>query len=88
MTKHRPGEWPVASPADLSTGDSTPMEKQGAQHLALTRAQARWELTLGSIRADLEEQPSEVCLRAAARRWQDAITAMADETTAALKKAG
>ncbi|MFE7791287.1 hypothetical protein [Streptomyces sp. NPDC057460] len=88
MTDRRPGQWPVDNPVHLSTGDSTPVEKQGAQHLALTAEQARFHVTLGAIRADLEAQPSDMCLRAAARRWQQAITAMADELTGHLREAG
>lgn len=78
MTEHRPGQWPVTEPVDLDQlGD-----EQGEQHLALTAVQARWSVTLGSIRADLEEQPSPLSVRVAARRWAEAITAMAEEIAA------
>ncbi|TXS30754.1 hypothetical protein EAO71_20385 [Streptomyces sp. ms191] len=78
-----PGQWPVPEPADLEADDP-----QGAAHLALVAAQARFHVVLGSVRADLEEQPSPMAVLGAARRWKDAITAMADEVAAALKKAG
>ncbi|MET9583628.1 hypothetical protein ABZY10_11010 [Streptomyces sp. NPDC006539] len=83
MTERRPGTWPVENPVELPAVDD-----QGAQHLALTAEQARFHVTLGAIRADLEAQPSDICLRAAARRWQQAITAMADELTGHLREAG
>lgn len=79
---HRPGEWPVPRPVHLDE----PADEQRQQAAAAERA--RFHLTLGSIRADLEEQPSETCLRAAARRWQQAITALADETAQRLNKTG
>lgn len=79
----RAGEWPVAEPVDLE-----PSDEQGQQHLELTRVQARFRVTLGSIRADLEEQPSPVCVRAAARRWTDAIAQITDELTKQLRDTG
>ncbi|MFF7180165.1 hypothetical protein [Streptomyces sp. NPDC008121] len=78
-----PGRWPVAAPVGPDAVDD-----QGAAHLSLVAAQARFHLTLGSIRADLEEQPSPMAVLNAARRWNYAITAMADEVASALKKAG
>ncbi|GAA2972290.1 hypothetical protein [Streptomyces enissocaesilis] len=86
MSEQQPGRWPVEEPIDLDV--IAPPDEQGAQHLALTAEQARFHVTLGSIRADLEQQPSPMCVRAAARRWQDAITAMADEVTGRLREAG
>lgn len=83
MTERTPGQWPVGNPVELPEPDD-----QGAQHLALTAEQARFHVTLGAIRADLEAQPSELCLRAAARRWQDAITNLADELGQQLRKTG
>ncbi|MFD5874047.1 hypothetical protein [Streptomyces sp. NPDC060322] len=83
MTERTPGQWPVDNPVELPKPDS-----QGAQHLALTAEQARFHVTLGAIRADLEAQPSELCLRAAARRWQDAITNLADELGQQLRNTG
>ncbi|WP_327164764.1 hypothetical protein [Streptomyces zaomyceticus] len=78
-----PGQWPVSEPVDTTEDDD-----QGAAHLALVAVQARFHLTLGSIRADLEEQPSPMAVLNAARRWNYAITAMADEVASSLKKAG
>ncbi|MFE2017561.1 hypothetical protein ACFW9O_05825 [Streptomyces sp. NPDC059499] len=83
MSEHRPGQWPVDQPVELPQPDD-----QDAQHLALTAEQARFHVTLGAVRADLEGQPSEMCLRAAARRWTNAITAMSEELTQQLKKTG
>jgi hypothetical protein len=42
---------------------------------------ARRELTLAAVRADLEEKPSPAAVRAAARRWQSAIRAIAADIT-------
>ncbi|MBO0917508.1 hypothetical protein [Streptomyces laculatispora] len=83
MSERRPGQWPVDNPVELPE-----MDEQGAQHLALVAEQARFHVTLGAIRADLEAQPSEICRRAAARRWQQAITQLADELTGHLREAG
>ncbi|MCG3039178.1 hypothetical protein L7D48_01085 [Streptomyces sp. S1A] len=47
----------------------------------VNREKARWHITLGSIRAHLDEQPSRQSRRAAARRWCAAITAMGEEWT-------
>jgi hypothetical protein len=80
VTEHRPGTWPVADPVDTD-----PADEQGQQHLELTRVQARFRLVLDSIGADLREQPSEVSVRGAARRWTNAITAMADEVARELR---
>lgn len=68
----RPGHWPPGTRAPEA-------DDQGAQHLALTAEQARWHVTLGVIRAHLEEQPSPQAVRAAARRWARAITQIADD---------
>lgn len=83
MTAHIPGQWPVTKPIALASE-----QDQGEEHLALTAVQARFHVTLGSIRADLEEQPSPMAVLNAARRWTYAITAMADDVATALRKAG
>lgn len=82
MTTH-PGDWPVTQPVDL---DALPAYSADEieQRQRLNAHRARLEITLNSVRADLEEQPSPACVRAAARRWHDAITALTDEATAAL----
>jgi hypothetical protein len=76
VTGRRPGEWPVPKAKSIE------VDEQGAQHLAVVRPRARFEVTLGAIRADLEEQPSNRSIRSAARRWHDAITALTDELIA------
>ena len=83
MNTRRPGQWPTVTRAELPEPDD-----QGAQHLTLAAEQARFHVTLGAIRADLEAQPSEMCLRSAARRWQQAITQLADELGQQLKNTG
>jgi hypothetical protein len=71
VTGRRPGEWP---------------DEQGEMHLKVTAARARFQVVLGSIRADLEEQPSEATLRAAQRRWQSAVSQIADELSRQLRR--
>jgi len=85
MSERRPGRWPVSNPVDL---DQAETDEQGAQHLALVAEQARFHVTLGAIRADLEAQPSDVCRRAAVRRWHNAITNIADELGQQLRATG
>ncbi|TKA11737.1 hypothetical protein [Actinacidiphila oryziradicis] len=55
--------------------------------LRLRSEQARRELTLGAIRAHLEEQPSPHSIRACARRWCTAITNLADDVVTATNSA-
>ncbi|MGW6583410.1 hypothetical protein ACWF76_29210 [Streptomyces globisporus] len=83
MTERRPGQWPTVPPARLPKPD-----EQGEQHLAYTAEQARFHVVLGSIRADLAAQPSQVCRHAAKRRWVNAITAIADELDQQLRNTG
>jgi len=83
MTARRPGEWPDGTNVvDLDAID------QGAQHLALVAEQARFHVTVGAIRADLEVQPSDRSMRAAAKRWHDAITALTEELLTERRRAG
>ncbi|WP_234343523.1 hypothetical protein [Streptomyces sp. NRRL F-5123] len=63
-------------------------DDQGARHLALVAEQARFHVTLGAIRADLEEQPSTHSIRAAVRRWHEAITNVGEELVAQRRCAG
>ncbi|MFH9225937.1 hypothetical protein [Streptomyces lydicus] len=49
------------------------------------RERARHEITFASVRAELEEQPSENLIRACARRWCADITALAESLTKATK---
>lgn len=79
MTEHRPGQWPVDRPV--------PLEDPGEERRP-TRERARFTLVLGAIRAALEEEPSEHAVRAAAKRWQQGITSVADETVAKLRRTG
>lgn len=55
------------------------------QYVRIAAERARWELTLGSIRAHLEEQPSPAAIRAAGRRWVNAVLQIAEETAANLR---
>lgn len=52
-------------------------------HMQVQRERARREITLGAIRAHLEEEPSPSSIRACARRWCTAITDLADEVASA-----
>ncbi|MFE2243878.1 hypothetical protein ACFXCU_30765 [Streptomyces virginiae] len=85
MTTH-PGDWPVSNPVDLDQLDDGYTADEIEQRQAYNAQRARFEITLNSIRADLEEQPSPASIRAAARRWHDAITAMTDDLSAALQR--
>lgn len=66
----RPGEWPI----ERSYTDPLLIQ--------IRRERARRAITLGSIRADLDEQPSRQARRAAAKRWCAAVWQMADEEAA------
>ncbi|MEU3667572.1 hypothetical protein [Streptomyces virginiae] len=83
MTTH-PGDWPVSNPVDLDQLDDSYTADEIELRQRFNAQRARFEITLNSIRADLEEQPSPASIRAAARRWHDAITAMTDDVSAAL----
>lgn len=51
----------------------------GHQDPVIVRARherARREMFLGAVRSDLEEKPTPAAVRAAARRWCQAITAI------------
>ncbi|MGW2040491.1 hypothetical protein [Streptomyces virginiae] len=65
----RPGDWPRCPYTDAL--------------LVRARAErARRALTLGSIRADLEEQPSARAIRTSARRWAADVLALAEDVAA------
>ncbi|MEV5943678.1 hypothetical protein [Streptomyces sp. NPDC051994] len=87
MNERQPGQWPMDEPVDLDklVDDEGP---EVATYLKRQSERARFHLTLGSIRADLEEQPSPLCVRTAARRWTDAIAQLADETEQRLRNTG
>lgn len=70
MTDRRPGEWPI---------DHRKPDEPEPEHDRGTSEKARVEMVMLSIKADLGEQPSVNTIRAAARRWQGAISAAADE---------
>ncbi|MEU6490363.1 hypothetical protein ABZ890_08215 [Streptomyces sp. NPDC046984] len=76
MTECRPGEWPVTNPVDLDA-----VHERTADELYVQRASERalHEMVLDSIRYDLEQQPSPVCVVAAARNLCGRITAAAEE---------
>ncbi|MET9876545.1 hypothetical protein ABZZ36_18250 [Actinacidiphila glaucinigra] len=57
-------------------------EPEPQHNRAGTTEQARMAITLGSVRASLEEQPSANAIRATARRWIAAITAAAEDVIA------
>jgi hypothetical protein len=87
VNEYQSGQWPVNEPVDL---DALHDEEgpEVASYLKRQSELARFHVTLGSIRADLEEQPSPMCVRTAARRWTDAITQLADETARRLRNTG
>ncbi|MGW3427532.1 hypothetical protein ACWDHW_06185 [Streptomyces melanosporofaciens] len=76
-----PGEWPVPHTPDPEADELALRQKAN-------RERARFTLTLDAIKADLAEQPSENTIHAAARRWQNAIAAAADEAAQRLRRTG
>lgn len=72
----RPGEWPVPKPVEHDEhgyADHDELYVQRATEKALH------DMVLGSIRHNLDQQPSPTAIRAAATRWKNAITNLADE---------
>lgn len=70
MTDYTPGECAADEPVGLVPED-----------LYLKRAaeQGRHEIVLGSIRAQLEEQPTPGAVLASVRRWINEVIAVGDE---------
>lgn len=87
MTENPPpkpiGDWPVTHPVDLDAigqdTDGQPDQEHGEQYTRYWGDRAWNELVLDNIRIDLERHPSPATVRAAATRWKDAITNLADE---------
>ncbi|MGW0647860.1 hypothetical protein ACWD4T_03490 [Streptomyces umbrinus] len=79
----RPGEWPVAEPADLGA------EEASHDELYMKRAQekALHEMCLDSIRHDLEQQPTGPSAQAKARIWCAHILAIADDVAEVKRRA-
>ncbi|PKT67560.1 hypothetical protein CW362_39810 [Streptomyces populi] len=77
MTGHQPGEWPVDEPVDLIPDDL--YVKRAAER-------GRHEIVLGSIRAQLEEQPSPVAVLTAVRVWINEVIALGDEVAREKRK--
>lgn len=66
-----PGLWP-APRTDLSALETEPDR-------SYTRQAARFHLTLGALRAALEDQPTPNLVRATGRRWLSAAAQLTDE---------
>lgn len=60
-------------------GDWTPRAYSDPFLIESRRIRARKEITLGSIRASLEEQPGPRAVRACARGWVAELLAVAEE---------
>lgn len=70
----RPGEWPTLPVTpDAADTDHDELYVKRAQERALR------EMVLGSIRHDLDQQPSPTAIQTAAARWKNAITNLAGE---------
>jgi hypothetical protein len=69
----RIGEWPTTPVHTDEQTDHDELYVKRAQERALR------EMVLGSIRHDLDQQPSPTAIRAAARDWKNAITNLTDE---------
>ncbi|MEU9894268.1 hypothetical protein ACIBCS_27945 [Streptomyces phaeochromogenes] len=87
MNERRPGDWPVNDPADLDRV-STDADTPDADDLYVKRVSelARRELVLGSIRANLLEQPTPNSVLAVTRHWISDITAIGDEVAKAKRR--
>jgi hypothetical protein len=59
--------------------ENTEADEQGEQHLAVVRPRARFHITLGALKAALEEEPSPRAVRSCLRRWISAATQVADD---------
>ncbi|MFD6887154.1 hypothetical protein [Streptomyces sp. NPDC059957] len=82
MTTTRTTDRPaadVAGPSGVPGGDWPPAPYTDEFLIRARAERARRELTLGSIRAHLEEQPSARAVRAAARKWASDITALGED---------
>ncbi|MFJ9628057.1 hypothetical protein ACIRU8_10235 [Streptomyces sp. NPDC101175] len=86
MTQGRPGEWPVNEPVDLD-GFSTD-EVVDELYVKRVSELARRELVLGSIRANLLEQPTPSAVMRVARSWAADVTALGDEVAKAKRNPG
>jgi hypothetical protein len=72
------GEWPVNDPVDLDAlGSREPTEDE--LYVKRVAELARRELVLGSIRANLLEQPTANSVLAVTRHWISDITSIGDE---------
>ncbi|MFD5425241.1 hypothetical protein [Streptomyces sp. NPDC127084] len=78
----RPGQWPVDNPVD-----ATPESDEDQLYVNRAAERALREMVLDSIRHDLKQQPSPVCVLAAARRWTEAITAAGEEIATQMRDA-
>lgn len=75
MTERSPGEWPVNDPVDLGSLEPTEDEL----YVKRVSELARREMVLGSIRANLLEQPTANSVLAVTRHWISDITVIGDE---------
>lgn len=79
---HRPGALDtamVSRASGRSPGQWPPTPDADELHMKAARERARRELTLGSVRASLEEQPSARSVRDCARRWVADLLGLADD---------
>jgi hypothetical protein len=83
MTEQRPARWPVDEPVDLDALGREHGTPQGELYVKRADEKALHEMVLDSIRHDLEQQPSPVCVFTAARNWCTRITAEAERVARA-----
>ncbi|WP_327302930.1 hypothetical protein OG730_04495 [Streptomyces sp. NBC_01298] len=76
-----PGATMAPGPSGIPGGEWPQCPYTDELLIRARRERARRELTLGSIRASLEEQPSATSTRAAARRWVADVLALAEHVT-------
>ncbi|MFD8948542.1 hypothetical protein ACFV0B_06775 [Streptomyces xanthophaeus] len=77
-TTERPAA-PAAGPSGVPGGDWPPCPHTDPLLTRLRAEHARRVLTLGSIRASLDDQPSARAVRTAARNWVADVLALAED---------
>ncbi|MDH6122036.1 hypothetical protein ABH930_006372 [Kitasatospora sp. GAS204A] len=79
--EQHPSDWPVPRSHAARTALLT------ETHPDANETRARFHIVLGTVRAMLEEQPSDRAARAAGRRICAAVTALADDVAKAKREA-
>jgi hypothetical protein len=89
VNQRRPGQWPVPEPTEHAELPRTVDSANDPDELYVKRAQekALHEMVLGSIRNDLEQQPTGPSAQAKARIWCAHVLAIGDDVAEAKRRA-